>query len=332
MVVEKSLTNELGEFSTKYESFKEHIAEVNKDVTAGAVAADGGFLTDHGPEHIKTVIDRASQLTRTEKCNLSNYEAFILLVAIHLHDVGNIHGRIRHQIRVSEIAEWLGPSVSRDAIERRTILQIAAAHTSGESEEKDTISQLPHERHILNRHVRPRLLAAILRFADELAEDRSRASRYLHETESVPRCSEVFHAFAYALHSLTINHDSREIELYFDMETKDATRKFGKKAAEIYLLDEILNRSVKLHLERVYAMSYMREWIYFDAIRVFVEVYGNGLEPIERIGYRLADHGYPNEPETGVYSLAPELSKYRDWNGDKVTGRALADRIDEATR
>ena len=322
-----SLEDSLGEYSTQYESLCEHIAGVHRDATSGAVAVDGGLLTDHGPQHIQTVIDRASQLSNCSRCDLTDYEVFLLLAAIHLHDIGNIHGREGHQIKANDVAEWLGPSISRDMIERRVIVQIASAHTAGQADDKDTIGKLQPELHILNNRVRPRLLAAILRFADELADDRNRASRYLHETDNVPVSSQVFHAFAYALHSVVIDHKSREIELHFELRLDQALNKLGKQRKKVFLLDEILLRSAKLHRERVYAMLFMREWISFDAIRVFVEVYGEGLDPIERVGYRLADRGYPEGASTEVYCVAPELSEYADWGGAKVTGKALARRI-----
>ena len=327
MTIHGSLEDALGEFSSEYETLRKRVAAIHRDVTAGAASADGGLLTDHGPEHIKTVIARASQLSNAEKCDLLDYEVFLLLTAVHLHDVGNIHGRKGHQLTAKDVADWLDMVISPDEIVRWTIVQIAAAHTAGDSSEKDTIGRLQTELYILNKCVRPRLLAAILRFADELADERSRANRYLLDLGEVPQSSEVFHAFAHALHTVTINHDSREIELHFEIQVCDAVRQFGKQDAEVYLLDEILTRTGKLHLERIYAMLFMRDWIPINAIRVFIEVYDDGLEAVEKVGYRLAEHGYPDEPEAGVYSFAPELSKYEDWEGDKVTGTVLASRI-----
>ena len=329
MTVHASLEHGLGALAAQYKTLADHVASAHQDVTAGAASADGGLLTDHGPGHIRTVIDRASQLSNTKRCDLTSYEVFLLLAAIHLHDVGNIHGRVGHNLKAKDVADWLGPSISRDAIVRRQIVQIAAAHTAGQSEDKDTIGKLPGEAYILNELVRPRLLAAILRFADELADDRHRASRYLLETKSVPRSSEVFHAYSYALHSVVIAHQSREVELHFEMDREQALVKLGKGKAETFLLDEILLRSSKLHMERAYAMLFIRDWISIDSIRIFIEVYADGLEPIERIGYTLTDRGYPDEPSKGIYGIVPELSAYSDWGGIKVTGLALARRLGE---
>ena len=327
MIVEGGLEGALGKFEVQYATLRDHIDQVHRDVTTGASAADRGFLTDHGVQHIETVIARASALSRANRCELTEYEVFLLLAAIQLHDVGNIHGRKAHQITAQNVANWLGASLSRDAIVQRTVLQIASAHTAGDSAEKDTIGRLQPKRHILNKPVRLRLLASILRLADELADERRRASRYLLESGKLPTAAEVHHAFSHALHSVIVNHSTREIELHFDLQGEDAVRKFGKNDSEVYLLDEILTRSLKLHLERIYAMSFLRDWIPLDAVRVFVEVYNGGLDPIEKVGYRLAEGGYPDEPNEGVYSLVPELGSYREWEGSKVEGATLAQRI-----
>src|SRR5438874_2173405 len=84
----------------RYSSIREHlVAQVFSHVTAGAIIIDGGYLTDHGDEHVRTVIERASHLARADACALTPYESYVLLVAIHLHDVGNIFGRAGHEMR-----------------------------------------------------------------------------------------------------------------------------------------------------------------------------------------------------------------------------------------
>ena len=70
--------------------------QVHPYVGTGAALKDGGFLTDHGPKHIDTVIQRASSLLAHPSQSfpqISAYEVYILLLAIHFHDVGNIFGR-----------------------------------------------------------------------------------------------------------------------------------------------------------------------------------------------------------------------------------------------
>ena len=81
---------------------------VHPDVTKGAIAADGGFLTDHGPEHIRKVIARAGEMLDGTSCTLTVYEAYLLLMAIHFHDVGNAFGRKKHEEAARRVMDWVG--------------------------------------------------------------------------------------------------------------------------------------------------------------------------------------------------------------------------------
>ena len=108
---------------------------VHSEVNLGARIMDGGLLTDHGPEHIKTVIRRDSDLVSADTCNLTPYEVYILLAAIHFHDVGNIFRRKDHEIKSTEIFKELGPLASTDRTEKLWITKIAQAH-GGQDKDK----------------------------------------------------------------------------------------------------------------------------------------------------------------------------------------------------
>jgi len=49
------------DYPAQFKSLHNHLNEYyHKDVTAAAALSDaGGYLTDHGPDHIRTVIERA---------------------------------------------------------------------------------------------------------------------------------------------------------------------------------------------------------------------------------------------------------------------------------
>ena len=66
--------------------------EVHKDVVIGAALHGDGLLNDHGKGHVKTVIQRAGLILGDRIEELIGYEIFILLLAIHFHDIGNIYG------------------------------------------------------------------------------------------------------------------------------------------------------------------------------------------------------------------------------------------------
>ena len=101
---------------------------VHPFVNLGADAIDQGTLTDHGPEHIRTVILRAGELA-SAACDLTAYEVYLLLAAAHLHDVGNLFGRETHELNTDAVVKELGNLGSgNDTVELKAIREIAQAH------------------------------------------------------------------------------------------------------------------------------------------------------------------------------------------------------------
>jgi len=304
----------------RYNSISEHLAAyVFSHVTAGAIIVDGGYLTDHGHDHVLTVIQRASRLAEADSCTLTPYEVYILLVAINLHDVGNIWGRKGHEMRaLTMMRDTLGSIAGIDDVEKRHIVAIAQAHGGHINGDKDTISRLEREARVLQQLIRPQLLAAILRLADELADDRQRAARFMIANELLPKAAEAYHKFAEALHTVEIDHAGRQILLQFDFDEVAAGCTYGKGAAEVYLLDEIFDRTLKTHLERLYCMRFMYPAIPLDAVNVKIEVSSSrDYQVLRAIGYRLEQTGYPSGPPDGVHGIC------RDNDIIGLTGESL---------
>ena len=208
-----------------------------------------------------------------------------------------------------------------ETIEKRVIATVAAAHggtVRGSVDDKDTIGKLAPERVILNQQVHQQLLAALLKFADELADDYTRADRFMLDN-GLLEGSEVYHAYSQSLHSVMIHE--RDIALHFEMSRKTALRQYGKGNKSVYLLDEIFNRTLKMHLERIYCMRFLRTLFSIDRIRVTIEVFENIEQdyligpPLETISYTLEESGYPNTPAGGIQELCPEL---HGWTGESL--------------
>lgn len=304
--------------------------EVHPHVGTGAALAGGGFLTDHGPEHIETVIQRASSLLAYPDDlfpHFSAYEIYILILAIHFHDVGNILGRAGHENKHAQVMGQLDSVLGKDAVEKRAILQIASAHGGTINGDKDTISLLPTEEFILGYPVRYRALAALLRFADELADDSNRAARYVEDLGGIPKESQVYHAYAKSLHSVVVDLRSHIINLRYTFLKKDAMHKFGKgDDDEVYLLDEIYDRTLKMHFERVYCMRFLKKIIQIDAIEVSIKVYEDDHSPLpctDEIGYRLQEKGYPDTELVSLNDLCPSIN---------ISGASLVNELQKATK
>ncbi|MBO0931892.1 HD domain-containing protein [Fibrella aquatilis] len=318
---------------TQFESWLKR--NVHNNVNQVAMMIDGGYLTDHGPGHIKTVIQRASDLLgTTEPYPLGPYEIFMLLTAIQVHDAGHIiGGRTGHEQNTQPLLKHLDV----DRTEQVYIGRIARAHGGKLPDgDKDTIEKgLPIKDTFNSVSFRPRFLASLLRFADELADDRTRSARYVHEQGILPTSSEVYHAYAEALYSVDVYSEKQEIELSFELPAAkvDTPSTKGKKDEEgneiidnVYLLDEIFNRTYKMYQECVYCMRFFPAELQIKTITVKINVVDDDTRsPIhEPIGYQLKERGYPQFLATTIEGMCgPDIM----FEGTIINGAILKQRI-----
>lgn len=338
-----SVSNDIA-YPERYKIARRALYAIQKEAAAGALLNDiysmmekGRidedkviYLNNHGPEHTETVIKRASELINTTGIVLTAYEVYLLLSAIQFHDIGNIFGREGHEKKCKEIMRELGNQFSEDTIEQLWIMRIAAVHGGVIGGDKDTISKLMDTTDILYQpKVRIRLLAALLRFADELADDSKRASRFMLKKNKLPKSSKIHHAYSSSLHSVII--DKYQIKLTFHLDTNDALKKYYKNGRDIYLLDEIYARTLKMHYEKIYCMQFLRPHVFIEQIFVQIEISSfeeDVFAAAEKINYSLRETGYPVSfcdeaqkicPITqDIGKICPDL---KDYSGAQVAQR-----------
>lgn len=267
------------------------------------------FLNDHGPDHISKVIERAYALTVDANEELTEMEAFVLLCAIQIHDIGNVLGRAGHEKKLMEIFETNSASLILDTAEKRIIKTIAMVHGGRAADgSKDTISSLRIKEPILGHNIRTRYLAAILRFADELADDSTRANRVACDLNIVGTDSQIYHDYSRALHSVNVEKDEEthghKIMLCYELLATDMEKTYSMGGAPKYLLDEIYDRTLKMEQERRYCMKFMYQYIYFGKIEVTINVYGSRSQCVNTIKYTLEDISYPDNPLPGSIKIA----------------------------
>lgn len=328
--------------STYFDTFKLLDQEMNEKVhpfvNQGAMAAaikrangepntasqrrhDPLWLTDHGPGHISLVMRRASELTsNTHGCILTPYEAYILLAAIHFHDVGNLFGREQHEKNIREImaSSAVAPILAGNPIEKRMIHDVATVHGGYFEGSRDTFDRLKYPRAPRPNEVRIHLLASILRFADELADDCTRTSRFLSELGLIPPECAIYHAFADCLQVVTIDTANHEVRLTFQLDAQTAARKYPKAHGSSFLFEEILARTLKLHREHLYCNRFLRPAVQLDRIQVKIELCENDyLLVFETITYEMQELGYPDGPKALV-DICPNL---KHLTGTKIKKR-----------
>ncbi|MGV2981188.1 hypothetical protein ACERNI_13415 [Camelimonas sp. ID_303_24] len=282
-------------------------------VTAGANAVDGtGHLTMHDAEHVNRVRQVAANLiSQSDTIDLTHFELTLLLVAIYLHDVGNSLGRAGHERQINRALNAAGTMLQIDTIEYATAKQIAGAHGGTVNGSKDTISRLPERTAAHGAHVRPRLLAAILRLADELADDPARANKVQLAAGILPSGSEVYHVVAAGLHSQMPEANTREIELKFTFYDPGLfKRKLGKGNGDVHLLEEIFERSIKTFNEARYCSRFMRPYLEFERVKVDIIIFDDQLELLHNIVYTIAENGYGDQ-RLDIYAMVPELCAYK---------------------
>lgn len=325
------------DYFKRYWGIKSYLAEhVYPYIAAGTSAEDQGIYTDHSIDHFNTVIRYAGHLLglkcesdqplEQQEINLTPYEVFILLVSILLHDAGNIKGRQGHEKRPFKILMALGAGLSPDKFEASPIATIAEAHggkveNPDGSKSKDTIEGLRLKEFDSYGGIqfRPKAIAALVRFADEICEDHTRAARFLIKEGGLPKKSEVFHEYANSIKSVVVDLRDKSVHIDFKLEKHHICSKFGKDDGgggftEQYLIDEINERLEKMFCELMYCQKYMYDLLRISRIKASVEIYeecNDHMVLYKSKRFELSDIGYPQTP----FSIK---TSHPEWTGSEL--------------
>jgi len=221
------------------------------------VQANCPYYPDHAQGHVESVIQTASLLVGKLE-DLTSLDLFLMLSAIVFHDAAMVYGRTEHHDQITRIMEGIRGLGFIDVTVQRLTEEIAKAHTG----EKGLAIPRRNEDCTLGSTsftVYPRALAAILRFADEVSETRSRVSQSL--MSQVPQENRIYWDYAYCV-SATKPDPARErvvvsVELHDDMPTRryqcpDEFRSYSDCRCQISLVEYVVCRLQKMNRERAY--------------------------------------------------------------------------------
>ena len=143
-------------------------------------------LTDHGTTHISNVQENAVLLLSDsgdgEIKELTGIEMYCLGMIILFHDAGNVYGRDNHHNKIANIFDSIRGTMASVRHEKTLIVKAVRAHTgTSQDGSHDTLKELTDNEHLEGLQVRLRELAAVLRFADELAEGPQRTSEFMQK-------------------------------------------------------------------------------------------------------------------------------------------------------
>jgi hypothetical protein len=253
-----------GNLSSDYVAARRFVTEQ----ISGWIAATEPDLTDHSEKHLIDVMSRARSLIGDKQTYFDPNELYLLAVSVLFHDVGNLHGRQKHNKKIASIYAACRKQEARFNTERNAILAIAGAHTgSAKDGSKDTLSDLGRLSFQANT-VRAHELAAVLRFADELAEGPQRTSAYLLNKGIYKAGSQIFHEYS-SVSEYCIERSAGRIASTFSMDIELDPSSDVLRLRQGSPLEDLLKlcylRIVKVDQERRYCKHYS------DLLSVFKE-------------------------------------------------------------
>lgn len=295
----REIIDELSELKKSDDENKEtRIGELEESLHNDPVI----YLNQHGVGHVEKVAEKVLELIKKFQFDYpSASEVFILLCAIQIHDIGNVYGREGHEKSFQAKFQEIVQRIISDSVTQKNIMKIAQVHSGNMNGDKDTITKagLQNDKTWFNKKIREQLLAALLRFGDELADDSSRYDVVAMDLNQIPEESRIYHEYSKCLHAVNIfDHSMNKtcyvsLEYYVDSSAVTIEYKKGEKA--ILLIDEIFNRTKKMEQERRYCMRFMSPFIPLTEIRVKIEIEPQeDFTQSEVITYTLKEKGYPS--------------------------------------
>jgi hypothetical protein len=318
------------DYGSYYKTLKDKLKVVQRQVTQGADNTDGTSLTWHDASHIETVIEQASALLSYTNVTISPFEAFILLVSIQIHDIMNSDGRDGHEERAIEIFSILELSGIIESVIKRTIDKIINCHsgtfTRSNVKEKDKIGYLLQPFYNLKgEKIKMQFLAAILRLADEYADNENRAMSYLLKLGKIQKSSEIHHKYAECLHAVHIESNTGIVKFDFHIEVPDAIKLFEKQVKEketiiqVFLIDEIFSRILKSFHETIYCMRFLRPDISISKLSIHIEIELKDHSKELSLDFELVEKGYPIVTDN-ILELCEDKLKLNGsyWSGENL--------------
>lgn len=264
------------------------------------------FMTDHGIGHISRVLEKLGLLLKPhipldgevpDERSLNLYELNLLLNSTIWHDIGNLYGRIDHPQNISKVFK-IASEFLYDDHDKEWIRKIAQAHAGEKTIESiiEVDSLYIHEFCIY-----PRFLAALLRFADELDEDRRRIGEKIYS--DIPDGNKVYWFFCKCNNSINVAPDLEGSTVLFDCKIgkEELFGNFQKeigngKDTQVTAIEELIQRIDKINQARMYCNKFLEGPHYFRQIKwidLDMKIYQNDAI-IDKIEFRFSDsQGYP---------------------------------------
>ena len=314
-------------YLAKFRALESHFYEYIHPQVDGGLIADGlksvndkelpNVMTIHGNRHIRDVVESLDKIglsieNKHGATPLSPLEAYILLCAAHLHDAGNIAGRVEHPESSGEIIRE-HPDLFYDTETRHNIFDVARVHGGNNAKYgRDTLREISSDNFTFPRL---RLLAAILRIGDELSENSERVPAQLVARLAASPKSNLAYRYAECFRGFELQNDKLDVRLRVQPEQHEFVTEVDGEY--ITFFDHLESKIDVIEKEARYCAQYGRPDFDIRRIRFTFEYFADRFPSASTNVSTLAldlGRGYPDE--------LPALSARCD---DLANGASLAD-------
>lgn len=265
-------------------------------------------LSDHGTEHISNVQENAIDLLSHDGrvSNLSGIEMYCLGMFILFHDTGIVYGREGHHKNVGRVFDKIRGTAASLLREKTLVVRATGAHTGKALDGSyDTLKELDENDHLKRRRVRLRELAAVLRFADELAEGPQRTSEFMQDEGLYARESRQYHDNANITH-IRIERATNRIVIDYEIKIETGLPSEVRRSGLVDLLGIVYKRIQKLNQERQYARFYSELLAPFRFTEVKFNFHCDGeILDTDLLPLKLTDIVVPGDQAKEIPSINP---------------------------
>lgn len=241
-----------------------------KEYSFSAMKFQGG--NDHGPQHISRVLEKLDDLLGKDpvKHGLINaYELFLTMMSILYHDVGLLLERKEHSNFSGDFVEQEKNDYLFDLHDKDIIQAAVVGHSSQKDLEFECRSfsiQEPIGRYT----VRPRVIASLVRLADELDEDYRRADPIVAGRLQLPEGSKFFWQFCQRISGIQPDQQKQEIRITVKFESMDIGRVVSLDGKTRSFLGAFAEKLAKINRERVLLNTFLPAELQYHSIMVSV--------------------------------------------------------------
>lgn len=307
-----------GGYFQKYYALKCALTPKYRDADLNACFIDNNYYTHHGLGHVNDVILYVGKLigvgdkwdTKSDFLPFDNdYSVYILLVSILLHDVGMYYGRDGHEELCHSVLLENKNIFDEDQVEMRSISNIAKAHSGKYKKSKDTISNpdLRVDQKCIDCQYDAKELSALVRFADEICETKTRAKKFAVNGAAVAGKSKICHTYCSYINAVEISEKRDAVTIEYVVPVKDLKEEFLVDGKKVFIIDEIGDRLDKINRERIYCNRYFGRRLQVRKIIARIDFVDSEYNVLNTIRLVIEDSGYPDVVVT-VKELYPDFS------------------------